>query len=375
MEEVLTKSSAAPARAVPDPISRDAAIRALEPMLSRLDAIETGASTAFPLYRVAGEASWVMSQGGAWTGGYWAGLWWLRAQLGAMPRARAVAAGICARLESKLPLDSVYRAMIFWPGAALGERCFDDGTARHLRGAAAAAIVSTFDPSLRCVPKGADLGGGADGARTIEVDSFSALMQLLDGLPGGDAVARAHAVTLIEACVAPDGACHPAARFDKGRWQAVDVAGDWSRGQAWAMLGLARAARRWGGSFTQTAQKVCDNWLRTRALTCPDRLSRPADLPDESARAIAALALLALATVPGAPAVYRDAGLRLLNTIVTGPHFARGEHPGAAHPGAFGGACYRTGPNGLQLVEAPWASYHLLAALAVAADLLPVDAC
>jgi|GEM_PF-433898 len=340
---------------------------------ARLDQVAAACGDAFPLYMTTPSNVWTTSPGGSWSGGFWAASWWRRARLTGAAACRARAAAVTARLADKLGIDSINRCMVFWYGAAHGALACGGGTEYALARDAARAIAASFDPSLRCIPLGTDMGGGPKGRISTSVDTLAALVALLtfDGVsPECVEVARTHVDTLIDVCATPDGAWHPGATFGPSGWRAHVEAGAWSRGQAWVMLGLAVAAERWGDPYRDAASRACDYWLRTRPGVRPlDRLDRPDQLPDPSAALIAATAMLMLArATPGPSRWAREASLRI-GALLRGADYVL-VTGGAA---SFRGACYPVARDTLALVEAPWSSFLLLDAACELAALLRAE--
>ncbi|AEA66020.1 hypothetical protein [Burkholderia gladioli] len=340
----------------------------------RLDQTASACGDAFPLYAAAPAHTWTTSAGGSWSGGFWAASWWRRARLTGSRACRDRAAALTARLADKLAADSINRCMVFWYGAALGAQGFGTSREHALARQAARTVAASFDPVLGCVPLGKDMGGGPRGAAGTSVDSLAALIGLLtfdDAPPVCVALARAHADTLVEVCATPDGAWHAHAEYGPCGWSARGEPGVWSRGQAWAMLGLAAAAGRWGGDYVVAAASACRYWLNTRSDSRPpNRLDQPDGPADASAALIAAHAMLALARATAAPSSWQDEAARLIGGLLAGPDYVALDG-GAA---AFRGACYPVAPDRLALVETPWSSFLLLDAVCELAASLPVPA-
>ena len=62
---------------MPEQPKREAIIEAL---LAPLPRISQQCDGHFPLYRVDRDSPWKLSRRGSWLGGFWAALWWRRAQ-------------------------------------------------------------------------------------------------------------------------------------------------------------------------------------------------------------------------------------------------------------------------------------------------------
>lgn len=360
-------------------LSRKEMVHALELMIRRMDAIDSCCADGFPLYSPGSAGQWATSMGGSWVGGFWGGWWWLRSRItGAVPDRRK-ASDICRRLSSKIDADSINRSLIFWYGASLGDLWFGDIDARELAREAAAATAASYDPQMDCIPLGTGMGGGSEGNQRVTIDTLAALIQLLDHSEHAAYrhIARCHADTLLAVCHAHGGAFHAGACFQDGGFRPVDYAGAWSRGQAWAMLGLTRAAARWGEPYLTHARSACEYWKHSRpAPFPPDRLNQPAQPRDPSSTVIASLAMLSLADLTPDGGRWHDAALRQVAAIIRSRYFSgfagNNDHAGCGDepaPGIFRGCCYKTHPGRNELVESAWGSFFLMAAVSVLAGI------
>lgn len=330
---------------------------ALQRLLTRLDEIEQQCGDTFPLYSIGNSNEWLVSKGGSWMGGFWAGCWWLRAYLTKSTADYAKAVAIIEKLGDKIELDSSYRSLIFWYGAALGDVYFQHNAARQIADLAVDALASSYNAQIGCIPLGTALGGGEAGQHTLTVDGWASLIDLL--CYGGDdeleLIARQHTDMLIAACGTENGAFHSEAHYASGRFHTTDVAGDWSRGQAWAMLGLTRAAKQWGEPYLSLAKSACNYWRNSRPQFPPlNRLSAMTGLHDPSATVIASLAMLSLAEQVADGQQWRDLARQQLIALINSEYF---------NDGVFSGCCYKIKPQELALVESSWGSFLLLEAL------------
>ncbi|WLH89268.1 glucuronyl hydrolase [Pseudomonas sp. FP453] len=328
--------------------------RAIEALLSRLEQIEAVCGEGFPLYN---DGAWKVSAGGSWLGGFWAGVWWLRAVHYGRQADRQHALRIAERLRDKLDSDTHHRALIFWYGAGLGAQLLADSEAAALAGEAAQRLAHGFDPVLCCIPLGREMGGGALGDRCLSIDPLAATLNLfaLGNTPDLLSLGRQHLQTSFRACAGADGAWSSHALHEQGQWHAGDPAGDWSRGQAWAMLGLGVGARLYGVPFREDAQRASQYWLRSRSVQAPlNRQAQPDGPNDPCAAAMASLALQAQALEQADGHVLQQEAGRLLAAIVRSGDFVEGR---------FSGHCYRTSATTEQKVESACGSFFLLAAL------------
>ncbi|MYV67213.1 sugar ABC transporter permease, partial [Streptomyces sp. SID2131] len=73
----------------------------------------------FPLHADPADGHWTSTGRGSWTGGFWAGLLWLRARHTGSDTDRAQAATVTARLAPWADADTATRGLILWYGTAL----------------------------------------------------------------------------------------------------------------------------------------------------------------------------------------------------------------------------------------------------------------
>lgn len=328
--------------------------RAIEAILARVEHIHGVCGEGFPLYN---DGAWKVSAGGSWLGGFWAGLWWLRAVHYGRQADRQQALRIAERLREKLDSDTHHRSLIFWYGAGLGAQLLADSQAGALAGEAAQRLARAFDPVLGGIPLGREMGGGAQGERSLSIDPLAATLKLfaLGNEPDRLSLGRQHLQASFRACAGSVGAWSSHALYEQGQWHAADRPGDWSRGQAWAMLGLGIGARLYGVPFRDDAQRASQYWLRSRSVHAPlNRLDEPGGPDDPCAAAMASLALQAQALDQADGHVLQQEAGRLLAAIVRSGDFAEGR---------FSGHCYRTSATVEQKVESACGSFFLLAAL------------
>ncbi|WP_254772758.1 glucuronyl hydrolase [Nitrosospira multiformis] len=275
---------------------------------------------------------------------------------------------------------SINRSLIFWYGASLGDLWFGDEKARELSRASIDAVADSYNGEMGCIPLGLDMGGGEKGNRIISVDSLAALIQLLSSSRDltHHQVSRTHASTLLAACGTGDGAFHPCAYFEDGYFRPIGQAGTWSRGQAWSMLGLTRAAAQWGEPYLTSAQRACEYWERSRQqFLTPNRLNDPSCLLDPSSSIIASLAMLSLAELITDGAKWRVSAYQQLDTVISSRYFVRIPPPGS-HAASrnkppyaiFWGCCYKTHGNKEEMVESAWGNFFLMAALSILLGIL-----
>ncbi|QUH02497.1 glucuronyl hydrolase [Saccharopolyspora erythraea] len=333
--------------------------RALERSLLGVRTTLEEVGDRFPMFARHPGDTWTTSRRGSWTGGFWVGLLWLRA---AVTGERAHLRTASDWTESLLPRadDSTStRAMTFWYGAALGHLLTGDARAAEVAHIGAKALAADFRPELGIIPMGTAFGTGDAGLRESFVDPLAALVRLLPWADGAHtALARSHLDEHVRLCLNAGGAVSAHLRWDEATSQLRPEPrpGTWSRGQAWALLGLAEAATALDGAYLPFAHAVAEHWLRTRPhQPPPDRTDGPPAALDTSAAAISASALITLGRRCESGRRYRDFAMATVDALV-------GEH--LTGTGALLHGSYRTGPDGTESVETVWGNFFLTLTLA-----------
>ncbi|MFD8022821.1 sugar ABC transporter permease [Streptomyces lavendulae] len=351
--------------------SDDRSGRALAAVIARVTLTEAEVGTRFPLYADPADGRWTTTGRGSWTGGFWAGLLWLRARYTGNAAHRRAAADCTARLAPWAEADTATRGLIFWYATA---PALDGSGAAELRAKAARACLDSYDPGAGIVPWGAALGGPRLLARA---DAVPGLVPLLAAAgPEGAAVAAAHLHRHLDLALGPEGAGsggrpRPAWEFDPatGWHPRADPAPGWSRGEAWLLLAVADAllhpevAAHRPERLASAAEQLL---VRTRALTGravpPDEASRPRGPVDTSAAAINAVALLKLSRA-GTPraGTCADRAAAILDRLA-GAHLS-GPGPGRP-PGMLLDGCYDAAQGLAVRHELIWGDFFLALALA-----------
>jgi len=329
--------------------------RAIAAIFRRMDEIAAQCGDRFPLFRTVADAQWTLSKRGSWMGGFWAGLWWLKTSVTGDAADHAQAVQWCMRLEASLDEPSVNRSFVFWYGAGLGGQLQGDETARQLAQRAARTLLNRFDAQRAIWPLDEGMGAGERGRCMLDVDSLAPLIALMHAHSGsiGSDVAQRH----LDSCLTQltDGT---------GAWRsrkALDVVHQtpsppiWPRGQAWAMLGLAEAARRYGSQrYIDAALRACAYWQQQFHTSKSGAWGSSQTQPDPSALAIAAVAMFRLWQYTPEQQWLHQQSCQHIQALLT---------PDVVQTGQFVGHHYQTRPDTFELVESPCALFFLLEAL------------
>lgn len=336
---------------MPTQRKRQAVVHAL---FKQLDSISRQCGEQFPLYRLPRDRQWKLSRRGSWLGGFWAALWWRRAAFTELSEDLDQAVFWSRQLGAQLDEPSLNRSFVFWYGAALGGRLAQDEPARELALRAADALARDFRPDIGGWPLGPGMGGGDNGHATLNIDALAPTLALMHLQPDAHKrdMARSHLDLCLRTLRGADGAWASHARLDEhGQFQ-PGPAGDWARGQAWAMLGLAEAVGLYGGEYAAPAREACAYWL-SRWGEAASRGTLVARNADPCAVAIASVALLRLwQCLPGMND-WRDLACQQIAALLSSE----------VQQGCFVGHYYRTGTEQEQLVESACATFFLVEAL------------
>ncbi|WP_433328381.1 hypothetical protein [Spirillospora sp. CA-294931] len=328
--------------------------RALTDVLDRVAATEPELGGRWPLYADPASGRWTTTARGSWTGGFWAGLLWLRAAVTDDPADRSAALARTELLAPWLEADTATRGLIFWYGTALG-----DGPATTLRTEAAKACLAAHDPALGVVPWGGAFGGPRE---LVRVDGLPGLVPLLrQAGPDGIRAAEANVERYRELAMTTSPP-HPAWRaLPGGTWTPhPEPPAGWSRTVGW--LCLATEDPRWLDQAAVAAR------FDPGAPAVPPADARRRDgPPDTSAAAIEAVAALKLAhrTGGGAARVLRERGTAVLRALADG-HLREGR---------LLDGCYDLGHGVATRHELVWGDFFLAVGLATLTGVLGPSDC
>ncbi|KPC63920.1 hypothetical protein [Streptomyces chattanoogensis] len=284
--------------------------RALAALWERVSVTADEVGPRFPLYADPDSGSWTSASRGSWTGGFWAGLLWLRALSSGAPEHRAAAADCTRRLRYWVEQDTATRGLILWYGTALAAGPGGDEAAGGLRTDAARACLAAYDAEWGLVPWGGAFGGPRLLARA---DGVPGLVPLLAHAPGGGkAAARGHLARHLGLCLAEDPPRPAWQPRPDGTWAArSEPAPGWSRTVAWLLLAVADGIHWCGdgelgpsaGELGRSARELIALRLAPGSRIVPPaqdgRPSGPVDTSAAAVEAVAALKLSALARKAG----------------------------------------------------------------------------
>ena len=321
---------------------RQAVVNAL---FKQLDSISRQCGEQFPLYRLPRERKWKLSRRGSWLGGFWAGLWWRRAAYTELSEDLEQAAVWSRQLGAQLDEPSLNRSFVFWYGAAFGGRLAQDQSARELALRAADTLARDYRPDIGGWPLGPGMGGGDSGHATLNIDALAPTLALMHLQADQREMGRSHLELCLRTLRGEGGAWASHAQLDEDGRVSRGPAGEWARGQAWAMLGLAEAVGLYGGAYAAPAREACAYWLKRWGKGMGDA--------DPCAVAIASLALLRLwQCLPGMNE-WRELAFKQLEGLMSLE----------VQQGCFVGHYYRTGADQEQMVESACATFFLVEAL------------
>ena len=284
----------------------------------------------FPHITEKGE--WQYTPNGVWTGGFWAGLLWLAAEHEGGGLFAQQARGFTDRLLPR-QADSHNHDLgfMFYPSAVRGWLATGEDKYRQAAVTAAHALSAQFNEVGGFIP-GWGFFGGKDWGGAVLVDTLMNLPLLVwashqDGDPRLLEVVRRHAATSLRHHLRPDGSVFHVYRFDEhsgdplrgDTYQGLSPDSAWSRGQAWALTGLAMLAGMLNdATYREASERVATYFIRRLPSdggpSWDFDATGPNEPKDASAGAIASYGLLKLNQVTGNQQ-YLDSATRLLHAL------------------------------------------------------------
>ncbi|WP_284642077.1 glycoside hydrolase family 88 protein [Paenibacillus silviterrae] len=280
-----------------------------------------------------------------WTSGFWPGILWILHEQTGKEHYKEAAWGWDERFERKMIEDNNFHHDVgfqFSPTAVIKYMLTGDKDARRRGLQAANFLAGRFNLAgqfLRAWNQEKIGWAIVDSSMNLSI-LFWAAAEIGD--PRFEQIARAHADTVITKFIREDGSVNHILSFDPKTGELVEPLGgqgagpnsSWSRGQAWALHGMANTYRYTGDvKYLHAAQRVAHYFL---ACLPDDYVAhwdfRAADdltgLPrDTSAASCAASGLLELAAaLPGVEgSLYRRAADRILLSLTK--HYATWDQP------------------------------------------------
>ena len=268
-----------------------------------------------------------------WVSGFWPGMLWIMYGMTGREYFRDAAWEWDARLEACFVKENNLHHDVgfqFLPTAVIKYKLTGDEQARRRGLLAAGFLAGRFNPAGNFIRAwNQDKTGWAiiDSAMNLSLLFWAAEET---GDPRFAHIAAAHARTVLTEFIRPDGSVCHVVSFDPFTGKKIDSLGGqgydgnsaWSRGQAWAVYGMANTWRYTkDGQFLEAAERVAGYFLahlEKSGLPCwdfraPDREAEPLD---SSAAAIAVCGLLELAEAGTEKAdFYREAAGKLLGNL------------------------------------------------------------
>lgn len=225
---------------------------------------------------VTAQGRWQTTQDGVWTGGFWAGLLWLEFQQSRSAATRRLASTFTERL---LPRAQDTRnhdlGFMFFPSAVEGWKLTGDARYHDSAVAAARSLAGQFNEAGGFIP-GWGFFGAADWGGSVLIDTLMNLPLLAWAAQqtGDDRlmhVAHRHAATALKHQLRADGSVFHLFRFDAvtgaaaggDTYQGLGPDSSWTRGQAWAMTGLAILAGMTGDAvYASASARIADCFYR-----------------------------------------------------------------------------------------------------------------
>jgi unsaturated chondroitin disaccharide hydrolase len=365
---------------------------AIQRMLRRMRDTADRVGNRFPHWANPDTGDWVTTPDGDWTGGFWIGMHWLAHRATSDAGYQTWAERRIDALRRRVEDETVFKAFVFYYGAALGFLLASHPAARDIGLACAKSLARLYDPALRLIPLGRQAEEGAHvGTTETSIDGLVAAPLLFWAAhESGDRslqdVAQHHAERVLALHLRADGSFIQSTSLDPKTGAVLrhythkghNDTSTWGRAQAWGMLfGVLSylhgpREERWLAAATRGA----DWWM---AHVPPDRVAYwdfddpaiPGAERDTAATAIATSALLKLGAVAPASrrAEYRawaeataDA---LVTRYLTPTHAADPRPPGILTEACFNKRADSRPQDAASSCEFIVGSYYLLESLLV----------
>jgi unsaturated chondroitin disaccharide hydrolase len=122
-------------------------------MLERIDDTARRVTEGFPNFADPQTGEWTTSPQGDWTGGHWVGELWLARRVTGEERYGEWARKWCEALRPRATSNTIFRSLLFYYGAVLGDILLGDSQARDVAFEGARGLVhyqATFSAMDRC---------------------------------------------------------------------------------------------------------------------------------------------------------------------------------------------------------------------------------
>lgn len=309
--------------------------------LDKVGRIRTRVGATFP--HVSTNGRWDARSPEWWTAGFWPGILWLAFQ----ERDESAYSDLAGRLEERL--DEALHGYIglhhdvgfMWMPSAVSRFRRTGHRESYVRGLHAATLLAgRFNPAGNFLRSWGQDRSDPKTVGQVIVDSLMNLSilywaSLVTDDPAFAQIATRHADTVLANMVRPDGSSHHILVFDPETGEVIQALGGqgyapestWSRGNAWALYGLALVHAYTGEQrFLEGAERVAHYFLshlpEDSVPYWDFRLPQWAGEPrDASAAAIAASGLMELARLADHPSergFYRDAAFKLVRALTNG---------------------------------------------------------
>ncbi len=281
---------------------------------------------------ITNEGEWQCTPDGVWTGGFWAGILWLAYEKDGGDDLLRLAVNFTDRL---LPAASASHnhdlGFMFEPSAVKGWEITGNETYRLAALNAAEALAGQFNTAAGFIP-GWGFFGKHDWSGSVLIDTLMNLPLLAWAVQQGASqslmdVVYGQVAKTLEHHFRPDGSVYHVYKFDPT--SGIGLGGDtyqgqgpescWSRGQAWAITGLAALAKMTGDNrFLEPSERVAAYFLGQigdDGIPPWDFSAEGPEQPkDSSAGAIASCGLLKLFDITGNRR-YLEAASNLLHAM------------------------------------------------------------